>query len=561
MWKLFLCRIMLLLTSLRPDRDPPETGQLLRYTEVPSIQERRDALLARRVSVLADLAEVDRGLNATVPVNQLPDELVVEILAYLVEDGHKQASCPWRSMMEVCHRWRVIICNTPFFWRQVSVGSKLDWLMVCLERCGTAPLVEISFNEPDVPHQALPSTLAPYSSVIRSLAFHNVDWQWETSLTALFTLNMPVLERLVVKNTNLDRICTGLQLPGLQFPQLKSFTLSGFAVPDHLALCQELNRIEFRNTPVFMGLVKFFSDMRANTQLQDIIFSDSYNEVPAMLQIPVPTAPPLDLPRVRKFHLSSGARPVLQQILYDLRTPNATDISITGVVRGPPDVPGNHLFVHRLLPGPRMPLEIMPTLATPKTVVLKLEGRGPVVLEACNDKQRIRFAVSDHADWLMVNKHLLGICLNDIIDLFSSAPVTSITVHSDHLYRVRYSLWRALFSSFPQLETLKLSGLGVYADMWEGLKEASTTWTAPEMSCHRLKTIDLDHVWLGPRDNYDSLFRPISEALRYRAMHGCRLQTLRMRIKLNSPEDDLAFRRTYFPALCTSVDTIIYYSY
>ncbi|RPD53916.1 hypothetical protein L226DRAFT_538845 [Lentinus tigrinus ALCF2SS1-7] len=535
-------------------------GQLLRYTEVPNLQDRRDALLARRVCLLADLTEVDRGLNATVPVHQLPDEVVIEILAYLVVHGHGEATRPWRRLMEVCHRWRVIVCSTALFWRQVSVGRNLTWLMLCLERCGNAPLVDISFHEAAFPHHVLPPILASHASAIRSLAFPKVNWQWETSLTALFTLHMPALEQVAIENVNMGRLCTGLQVSGTQVPGLRSFSLSGFAVPDHLALCQKLRRIDFRNAPLPMGLRKFFADMQDKTQLQEILISDSYDEVPAMLQIPVPTAPPLDLPRVRKFHLNSGARPVIQHILYELRTHNATDISITGVVRAPQDVPGNDLFCTRLLPGPRRPLDVIPAFpAAVTSVVLRLQGRGPVVLEASSEKQRIHLAIADQSTWLLNYEHLLHICLTDVIALFSSAPVTSITVLSDRQYPTRCELWRILFSSFPQLETLTLTGLSVYSNMWDGLMEASTTRTAPEMACHRLKTIELDDVRL--ERNYDSLFSPISAALRYRAMHGCRLEMLRMRIKLYGLEDDLALRRTYFPALCTSVDTIVYHSY
>ncbi|KAI0697229.1 hypothetical protein C8T65DRAFT_27667 [Cerioporus squamosus] len=475
-----------------------DVGQLLRYVELPNLQDRRDALLARRISLLAELAEVYQGLNATVPVHQLPDELVVEILAYLVVPGFKEVTRPWRRLMEVCHRWRVVICSTSLFWRRVSVGCNSSWLTLCLERCGSAPM-HISFFEPAFPHHVLPSMLASHASTIRSLAFLKVDWQWETSLNALFTLHMPALEGVVVNNASVDRLCTGLRVSGSQLPRLTSISLSDFVVPDELTLCKDLKQIELRNAPLPMGVRKFFSDMQSKTRLQEISFSDSFKEVPTMMQFPVPTAPPLDLPQIRKFYLQSCARPVIQHILYNLRTPNATDISITGVVRGQQDVPGNLLFVQRLLPEPRQPLDMIPALATATSVVLRFEGRGPVVLEASNSKQRIHLAVADESNWLLDYEFLLHICLCDVVDLFSTAPVTSIAVYSQYEYKARSEVWRLLFASFPQLETLTLTGLSAYADMWDGLMEASTNWTAPEMSCHGLKTIELDNVRFAQR--------------------------------------------------------------
>ncbi|TFK90717.1 hypothetical protein K466DRAFT_660608 [Polyporus arcularius HHB13444] len=372
---------------------------------------------------------------------------------------------------------------------------------------------------------------------------------------------MPALEGVAVNNTSVDRLCTGLRLSGSHLPGLTSVSLSDFVVPEDLALCKKLKQIELRNAPLPMGLRKFFSTMQSKTCLQEISFSDSFKEVPAMMQFPVPTSPPLELPHIRKLYLQSGARPVIQQILYALRAPNATDISITGIVRGQQDVPGNHLFVPRLLPGPRHPHDLIPSLATATSVVLKFEGHGPVVLEASDSKQRIHLAVIDDSNWLLDYRSLLHICLCDVISLFSTAPVTSIAVYSQYEYTARSDVWRLLFASFPQLVTLTLTGLSAYADMWDGLMEASTTSTTPEMSCHGLKTIELDNVRFRSTDNYDCVFRPIFGALRYRALKGCRLDTLRMRIKLEGPEDDLALRRTYFPALAVSVTNVVYYSY
>ena len=49
-------------------------------------------------------------------INDLPDEVLTKILSHLPWDA------PWeRDISRVCHKWRDIVCNTPYFWSSMSI--------------------------------------------------------------------------------------------------------------------------------------------------------------------------------------------------------------------------------------------------------------------------------------------------------------------------------------------------------------------------------------------------------------------------------------------------------
>ena len=136
----------------------------------------RHAIDIRRSLLQQDLRYLAALRNATLPINQLPNEIFVEILVlarfgdegvgiynpypYANTGRRTVGSFHWMPLMGVCRRWWAIARATPRLWRSIDVYTNTNWLQLCLRRAPNATL-ELSLHDAetaiDLAHGVLPS--------------------------------------------------------------------------------------------------------------------------------------------------------------------------------------------------------------------------------------------------------------------------------------------------------------------------------------------------------------------------------------------------------------------
>lgn len=92
-------------------------------------------------------AALNRRLNAIVPIQTLPAEILTNILlqeirhhyrAKASESNHERPKARRRELAAVCHRWLKIIPDTPLLWTDIDMDCK-EWRMA-LKLSRNAPL-------------------------------------------------------------------------------------------------------------------------------------------------------------------------------------------------------------------------------------------------------------------------------------------------------------------------------------------------------------------------------------------------------------------------------------
>ena len=77
-------------------------------------------------------------LNASAPVNGVPDELLEGIFHYVKQDSNHSLR-EWLRVAAVCRRWRAVVMNAPLLWNMIQCDNfhmvgELNIVQVCLER-------------------------------------------------------------------------------------------------------------------------------------------------------------------------------------------------------------------------------------------------------------------------------------------------------------------------------------------------------------------------------------------------------------------------------------------
>ena len=195
-----------------------------------------------------ELARLNSLLNATVPINALPDELLVEIFssyrARLKSSDERYPALEWMTILGVCRRWRKLASSTPAFWRLINVYRKPEWLSLCLSR-SLRLRTDIYFRDPKFPSYRLP-LLASRAAFIRTLSITMANPAWTRQLVNLFSMPMPSLETVDIR-TDQDHRREDLDINADRCPRLQSLALLGYFVPRDKALFARLRSLEIES--------------------------------------------------------------------------------------------------------------------------------------------------------------------------------------------------------------------------------------------------------------------------------------------------------------------------
>ncbi|EIW52607.1 uncharacterized protein TRAVEDRAFT_155377, partial [Trametes versicolor FP-101664 SS1] len=185
-----------------------------------------------QVALEQEMYDVHRSLNALVPVNMLPVELIVDILLYVYEAAFAEPGAAgtisrWLHVPSVCLHWREVVFSTPVFWRYIKVGDSLDWLSHSLSCAANGP-VEIYFQEHANPSWIyLDGLIRPHLSSIRLLSHTDVGIVSLAHLDSFLASPMPALATLRMECQDEGPKKT-VSIPRHQMPLLTSLTLKGF---------------------------------------------------------------------------------------------------------------------------------------------------------------------------------------------------------------------------------------------------------------------------------------------------------------------------------------------
>ncbi|OJT13269.1 hypothetical protein TRAPUB_10204 [Trametes pubescens] len=154
----------------------PDTGLGEPSPNVP-VSLARAGILAARAELFEQKEAFERKilhnsflLNATVPINMLPEELLIEIFCYtLIHDvSRSQSGGRWYRILAVCRNWHTIACRAATLWTNITIGrSRLNTipLETFLSRSQLVPL-DVTVRSPDQPDIA---ALVPHLPRTRSL--------------------------------------------------------------------------------------------------------------------------------------------------------------------------------------------------------------------------------------------------------------------------------------------------------------------------------------------------------------------------------------------------------
>lgn len=490
-------------------------------------------------SLNGEFGDAKKAINRRATVDALPDSLLIEVFDYLRHlHGVENPIPPVFSLLAVCQRWHGVICSTRRFWQRIDVARNPEWLKLFLVRANKACL-DITFHHRDFPHRDIPSMLAQHTAYIRSLCFFDAGNDWTESISRLLQHLMPALLRLQVVNPDRDRLLVGLELSGTRIPNLSYIKLVRCAVPGDVSMCKNLRVVDIYDCPLSKTLKVFLAALNDNTKVEDLTLGDSLVHLPGTFLLPEPTRmSPVELSRLRRFRLTSGIRPLLHQVLSHIHCPHATDITIVGNISGMNLTRGSRVFEQCLFTLPHRPNTIFPILNSATTLDLQVQG-SDCELFVSSPGSRVRLAALDMVPSAETERDftLLPLCVRDLVNLFSSVPITSVSIYTDVQgsgSAPTVSEWEAFFEAFPHLESLTVSGWGEYGSMWVGLcnakvKEAALVQSSDvDVCCPGLKSVRAEGV--SGFASYENLMDTMIDALRFRANRGSRLQELTLEI-------------------------------
>ncbi|KAH9930952.1 uncharacterized protein B0H18DRAFT_119822, partial [Fomitopsis serialis] len=171
----------------------------------------RDWITSKTLAVRRYLLNLQSAFNSTLPVNTLPNEVLVEILRLASASDDSGA---WMTAATgVCQYWRDVTLNTPVLWTNIDLSASPRFITLCLDRSRGAGL-SMHLPRPEPQLEYLERAKIDFSAITPLLDSHhsritNIDlyidihhdsetsslWQvLDGSIPALCSLDVEVAE-------------------------------------------------------------------------------------------------------------------------------------------------------------------------------------------------------------------------------------------------------------------------------------------------------------------------------------------------------------------------------
>lgn len=394
-------------------------------------------LFQRRKTLLGELLSVDRFINATAPIHQLPDEILAEAFLFSLSPNR----FPWQLfqteeqrflvLLGVCVRWRSVICATPRFWRDISVRKGHEWLTLALSRCAGAP-ANITLRDETLAPSVFSSVLPRHSRILRSIHAADISQSSMPRLLAfLYGSSTPTLHSLSIHNRHSNM--REIRLSSESLPVLCQLTLNNFVLPPQSSLYSQLHILVLTRCRWIIPISQFLDILEATPRLTDLVLD--HCDLPLFPKDANAVSPLLShtrrvLPYLSTFKIAGESIYTTRSLLAPVHAPSMANLAIQGITREM-EFEGANLLVDLLPPDP---WRAIPLLNTVTSIVVRAEcSSDSLGIWASGNGCNMSFTlpISDrytnwHWDpWL---PHLF----RDLIVLFSRAPITQLTVEGYH---------------------------------------------------------------------------------------------------------------------------------
>ncbi|OJT09177.1 hypothetical protein TRAPUB_14387 [Trametes pubescens] len=395
-------------------------------------------------------------LNAGVPINQLPVELLVEIFARCqsVDDS----SHYWTDVLRVCRHWFVVGSTAGNLWTSLKVSNSTNLLRTGLARSSAAEFgVEmICARTHPLPDAA--AFLAPHMHRLRGLRLGRIPATTVPALVEFMDHAMPALRHFHAtgdeRALNLD-----LRLSPDRFPRLEDLQVSHIYVFNNLSIFPQLRTVHITGRSARVPTLKtatLLESLRRMENVEDLVLSDlqvcDLGSSPAFVG-----KGSVVLSKLRKLAVSMEG-PLIKQMLSVITIPPEAAVSLSSRVQGE-TVAGNTANIAAMLPEDRhrgLPVLGRITEAWINTTATKHVVAGctaAVPASARGEATPVLFALELPEDNDLGGAGGAGIGLADLVEVFRDSPLESVTVQTSSSIAARAD-WRDFFGALPTLRRL-----------------------------------------------------------------------------------------------------------
>nr|VWO97680.1 G protein beta subunit (G protein beta subunit 1) [Ganoderma boninense] len=430
--------------------------------------------------------------NRSLPINQLPTELLVSIFAPVAatmstEEPYLDRDPKWTKLVKVCHHWRDVACASPVLWRTIAMRSA-GYTQRALALSNPATVDAFFVRCDSIPQVLNIQLLRPHVHRLRLLSFQVIERSWSSAAFSLLQgdAGMPALETLefppegVSQNPREDDF-ENVQFTSQRFPRLRFLTIALTTVPHRYALAAStgLESLELIST-----LQRIQGDW---VHWQDAVPGRLVNPISLqyLKSLSLVHHPPVYTSQFLSHVLLSPTVSIC--IIGDPEDVDETAVSETVSAMLPPNPSPHH-------PRPRSgDGRIHQRVRTWTRNALSSDIRR--VTSGPTHQRRRRpspSGLSTPLPTLSQLQHLIHGAARDLLTVFKSAPLTTLALKGA-CGVITAETWTALFSRFPLLETLALASTdGTSESVFAGLMHANTTpgpAPSPPVACPGLRCI------------------------------------------------------------------------
>ncbi|KAJ8501447.1 hypothetical protein ONZ51_g625 [Trametes cubensis] len=443
-------------------------------TNAPVDSEQRASLLERRHGYELAICSTNALLNAGVPINRLPLELLVAIMTW-AQVGYAEMGAPleWLSLLLVCRYWFFVASSTPKLWYYLWAGPGLNFLRTGLARSKRTKIF-VAVGHPGVVASAL-ACIAPHAHRIQHLWLYNVPQADATLLLEFIRQPLPALESFhaTVSKTLLDPSDALIELTPENHPRLNIVAVNGVILRPS-PVFRQLQTLSFSGClgiapeePTIGNLLDILKDCvnAVTVHVADVFCKDAYHPPQAL-----PSGARIELPKLALCYLNTETD-IFRHILSTFIFPAAAHVAMV-------------LAIDDNTVNDELALGLRAIMPEDRSGLLALQTATHVEIKA-NHYQRSLFASTPSLASQNILSLLPGISmtvdaisealdvegLEDVQDICRAMPLETITITLESHIARRVN-WRTFLAPFRGLRALTLIGIGRHSDGAASLLDA-----------------------------------------------------------------------------------------
>ncbi|KAI0770102.1 hypothetical protein C8Q74DRAFT_873436 [Fomes fomentarius] len=418
----------------------------------------RPYLIARKRELQQEILSVNALLNADVPINRIPLELLGEI--FLCVQSVFALPGTWFTILTVCRHWFIVAATTPRLWCDLYARDKLDLLKTGLLRSKSCPVSVFVYYPNHVP--AVADLIIPHAHHIGDLTIwvsYREDGPRLASLMHRYPMPMLKLFFARVAKTIFDPSEEVIEFLPERFPRLRTLHLDGIYTPPSSRIFGQLTTLELSG---WLGIIPMltFDDLsriiRSCINLEQLSIKDLLVRVDR----PASHIAPHDrvtLANLRTLQIDTQTE-VIRHILNVIVIPPTACVVINRQIHS--DTPEIELLqgIRAVLPNDRTSLPILSRInfVDVRALVDVHVLVGRVGLPLGPNQFPSDEAITLNMEMLEEAQNVVRVGLEDFLDIFRSSPLEELRISTSDSATLHDVDWHQLFASFPKLHTFSI---------------------------------------------------------------------------------------------------------